>query len=120
MITDRFGPFVQLDIPDEYKRSVHCVSRAKAVAVDIARPNVHLFHVTIRTSRYNQDPDSHGSAVGAPKRKALKHGRKQEEGTVVGRLFLSQQASRKLPASFDVPPPGGTTFLDIQLLNCLG
>jgi hypothetical protein len=36
------------------------VSRAKAVAVDIARPNVHLFHVTIRTSRYNQDPDSHG------------------------------------------------------------
>ena len=55
MITDRFGPFVELDIPDEYKRSVHCVSRAKAVAVDIARPNVHLFHATIRTSRYNQD-----------------------------------------------------------------
>ena len=55
MITDRFGPFVELDIPDEYKRSVHCVSRAKAVAVDIARSNVHLFHDTIRTSRYNQD-----------------------------------------------------------------
>jgi hypothetical protein len=48
--------------------------------------------------------------VGAPKRKALKHARKQEEDTVVGRLFLSQQASRKLLASFEVPPPGGTTL----------
>lgn len=66
-------------------------------------------HVTIRTPT--------PTAVGAPKRKALKHARKQEEGTVVGRLFLSQQASRKLPASFDVPPPGGTTFFpDIRQL----